>query len=142
MAYQDSLQYDNYAVVGLQSVSPSLDAAGRPRMRLVLRRENAAPMFGQIFTAFEALNCSFTAGAVNLTSGYFTPGFGAGVASHGHQPEGFATSVDQGVVLSRHLGGGGAITRVELFSQRLNIDVYSAVPYTATRVGSDWLVYG
>ncbi len=36
MAYQDSLQYENYAVVGLQSVSPSLDAAGRPRMRLVL----------------------------------------------------------------------------------------------------------
>ena len=125
-----------YSVVGLKEGNASSLPVGTPKYRLILKREEGytfSGMSGQE-TAFQTMSAWFDPSAhTTLESQEMAPVLG-------FQAEGVGSSPDQVVVFDQFYSGGRNVTRLGSSTLRSPFGL-SDVPFTATHVANDWLVY-
>lgn len=155
---------DGATVVGFASLPGSYsddDAAGRliisnrlvgltpsgtpedPRLRLAVKQEVSFLSYSDSSLNYDqtlllSLEVNADAGSISVGD----PSAAVLADRMGFQAEGLGSSEDQKLVLSRDASNNGYASRRTSFFQNVALPSLSSVPYTATRNGDNWLVYG
>jgi len=129
----------NYAAVGL---TPGGTPAA-PRMRLVVSQESQLESYFESYGYRNSWVYCFEVDVDSWTTIVSEDGNSTFLGEgHGFQAEGLGSSEDQELCLVRDSGGTGYIAWLGSLFENRELFTTSSVPYSATRVGSDWLVYG
>ncbi len=160
------LYLDGPNVVGLASLPGSYsddDAAGRlivsntlfgltpsgtpedPRLRLAVKQEVSFFSYGDSSLNYD--RTSLLSHEVSTDADTYSISLGDPTSTvladrMGFQAEGLGSSEDQELVLSRDASNNGHASRRASSFENVVLARMSSVPYTATRVGGNWLVYG
>ncbi len=136
--YGDEYFWRNYSVVGLKPGNPSFYPGGTPKYRLIAKYEYEfnIPSLGisGVENGYLPASLVFDPDASTYDEPWDT------AAGLGFQAEGLGSSVDQTLVIDQHPDGSRSISRQVTDTARVAIGGSSS-PYSATRVGNDWLVY-
>jgi len=134
----DGWSAEGNILVGLTPSGTSED----PRMRLTFKREHVFVSYGSSvgFEHMSLRSCEVNAdaGSISVSAPTTTELDG----SLGFQAEGLGFSEDQELVLSWLPENDTQIFRRASSFENVVLPSISTVPYTATRVGNNWLVYG
>jgi hypothetical protein len=125
----------SYSVVGLKEGLLSSNPAGKPKYRMIVKNELDASFFNQVTrsTSYQPVPIWFDPSGQTLENG-------VSENSLGFQAEGLGSSPDQVIVLDRHYSGSLSASRLVTSWLRSSF-AWSDAPFTATRVGDDWLLY-
>jgi len=127
----------NYSVVGLTAAGTVAD----PQLRLIMKEEyNVYPEDDSPYGGAKVLTYKANLEPEDVRINYLdetTIDLG-----YGYKAEGLGFSESQNFVITRGTSDGCYIARTESYTSRKVLSNLSSLPYTATRVGENWLVYG